>query len=83
MMDSFQITKLANKFTKSSKKKGRWSFTHLLLLDFADAIIRDYAKIDLEIMKDMFRERDEEIKRLQEEIESLKTAYGIQKSDVY
>ena len=82
-MDSFRITKLANKFTKSFKKKDRWVFTHLLLLDFADAIIRDYAKIDLEIMKDMFRERDEEIKRLQEEIESLKTAYGIQKSDVY
>lgn len=72
MMDSFQIVKLANKFAKSSKKNGLWSFTHLQLLDFADTIMRNTVQLDTEIMKDMFHERDEQIIALQKEIEKLK-----------
>lgn len=72
MMDSFQIVKLANKFAKSSKKNDLWCFTHLQLLDFADAIMRDTVQLDTEIMKDVFHERDEQIIALQKEIEKLK-----------
>ena len=72
MMNSFQIVKLANKFAKSSKKNDLWCFTHLQLLDFADAIMRDTVQLDTEIMKDVFHERDQEIVALREEIEELK-----------
>ena len=71
MMNSFQIVKLANKIAKSSKT-GLWCFAHLQLLDFADAIMKDTAQLDTEIMKDMFHERDQEIVALREEIEELK-----------
>ena len=70
-MDSFRIIKLANKIAKSSKN-GVWCFAHLQLLDFADAIMKDVAQLDTDIMKDMFHERDEEIVALREEIEELK-----------
>jgi hypothetical protein len=50
---------------------GVWQFTPKELVSFVDDIINNYSAFETKILQDMFKERDEEILRLQRSVELL------------
>jgi hypothetical protein len=63
------LTKIASEY--GTFKNNKWCFSQTQLRLLIDEIINVHVEFETKVLQDMFRERDEEIIRLQKKIEKL------------